>query len=294
MKQIKLADLDVVILEDNERKDLAEKLQEEYHENLDKLKDVMIETAKGPVSGKQFYEMCQHFEEQAKDFPIDRIMPNIETYVKAGDEMFDKIQHYDFPYVNAKNIMAGTEILEGYVILNNKESDIKDYIIEKHFAAKIYLAKASLLLEESMRDKKDSSLKAIETQINGLEGSLCRRRAFFSIQSENDLSNLFEERYLFDILFISGQAHKAYEDLFKNGVFLDEKEAAINLANYANVHKLSFSPAGYAKGIKYYEEARKYVGENQNILFGIEFLKNAIKSNLKRDGMLRKMHDSIN
>jgi len=279
MHTIKFSDLESTVL-DTEEKELVERIvREEFVRVASRISDKLVPTPNGYVSGDKFFDRSEVFADQIGKFPVEAALSLVQTIENGSNELSkQEPDFFELPFLNGKNLLAALENVEQHVVANRdylssspQLRGLRDFVMESYDRIEGYLTTAITLFEQfSSKSDHEDSLKAYDTHIRIHLAQLYRRKARFILQQDPDPKDV-TEKTIEKVLTLAGKSIDLYDALFKDGVYMDEREAAGTAANLANAMKLLATEENRKKALGYYEEARKILGDIPEISQGIEY-----------------------
>jgi len=281
MRIIKLADLEAKVLDKNERNFVEGVIRSEAKKREVMMRLAKLNTPKGYTDGQSAFVMANAFEDIIINKSLDFNLRNTHIYVSFMDTLSkEDPQYWEFPFINGKNLLSALEKREGYIIetaggLGTVKDirSLKEEVIKDYHRVDNYIKRALELFNHFKKD--DKLLDTYYFMIKDYSAKLKRREIFFKIRSEPNLSKILQTSVLSEILKIGKELDDFYIERFSNTKFLDKKNAAIALANYANAIKLQLSRKSIDRGLAYYESAREILGDLPRILEGISYYEEA-------------------
>ena len=240
---------------------------------------LIFATPHGNCNGTEICKMAQVLERWIVNFPTAERVPKItKSYVDSIDRLADADPNFfEYPFLNGRNIKAALQPQERYILQNLERLEscqylqgLKKKILADYPVSEGYLTRAISLFDAFMESSGSPNIGFYSTAIKTCLAQLYRQEAFFTLMSDSVQNGSFEPQKLERILHLFQKSVDMYNALFQNELFFNEREAAIALAGLAN--SLKVFPQAWERGLAYYEEARKILGNQSSIMDGMLFI----------------------
>lgn len=299
-------DLEAKILDPEEKAKVLEVVNQELYELEDQLNTLVVQaptelmeflgmktppeirallgsdSSEGGMYGSTALGLAAQFEEGVAEAGLDFNFRYTRLFQSWLDMLAKECTFWEFPFINAKNLLEAMKYREEFVVgkrdnlgIADDIGEIKTTIRDTYGEIQGYLDRALSLFTQYR--EADDVLAAYSTNIKTYQASLHRRRFLFDIKSIPNEEDVVKPESLSEVARKSRELEDVFIDLFKDAVFTDERTAAVNVANYGNALKLNNNGQ---RGLKYYEEARKILGDHPDIMAGILFYQSVGGSDL--------------
>ncbi|HJX50303.1 hypothetical protein A3K73_00325 [Candidatus Pacearchaeota archaeon RBG_13_36_9] len=274
MKNIKLSDFEVKVLDGSEKEESLKSIRELVFGRAEKLKGKSLIAPNGQhVDAFDFFNMAQYFEMQIHHFGIERQMPMANDYAQMMGQIIQEDPFFEYFFLIGKNYIHGLRDTEDSLRYTSPNKGIRKIILDTHVRARDNFSNARKLFIET---KLPENMRFYETTMEIEKAVSYKREFFFRGLSESDINSVFKNNDLLDDLVIPSQAAiKIYHRLLEKGIFLHKEQAARAIYNLANVMK--FIPDKYKKALEYCNCAKEILGGLPEIEETTRYYEDALK-----------------
>jgi hypothetical protein len=276
MQKLSIAGYDVNILDKDELSRVKEILMAEIERMKDLIRHLEFEDAAGNKhDGAAFFESAQGFEYMIGNIPFKENFRFTDGYISRLDMLIEQQPDlFEFHFLRARIYLAALVPREQLLFAARESiekdhtlSSLKEDMLQKYEIMKQGLLRAAELYNKFLENQNYPPLNSYMTDILSKLASCYRRHAAFLVRSDPQPASSKEK--IQEVAELSMHSHGIFEKLMQRAIFFQKESVAVVLANYANALKIA--PADKEKGLRFYKEAKKILGNLPDIEEGIDF-----------------------
>ncbi len=253
-----VADFTARILEDHERRRIAEILSEEERQKRLALSSYTVPNfdRTGRLPANKIYNFAKTFVKRCNELDIAQNLEYSRYLEQTVEHLSQQVPYFELPYLIGVDLLEALLLQERFIVgLKDKRSDMlsRNEVLATHERARKHLLRAIGNFYIFSMASGYSPVQSRRSEIRGQIASSFRREALFRVASAQD--SLLETGEYRDVIRTATHSIATYHKVFQDDIFTSTEDAYIALFNMANAMMIAVPEDGFQRILRFYDEA---------------------------------------